>query len=185
VRQTHLPPSPRKLTTERRRSTFDWGANATKPIVDSMTGFLAQPKKPGLIILEHEVSNITISAFIESFPMIAAQNWTFKSLAEAVGDGRIYQNAANSTSDDVLPLNIVHDVAASFSTIAQTSSVTTTSSLPTTTPQQTATTAGGTQPSSTTSDPASPSKTSTSSRLSLSLLSLFFAALSTVLVMTS
>jgi len=65
-----------------------------------MAEFLRSPKSPGLITLNHENSAVTIGGFITSFPQIAANGWTFRSLAQVLNaDGNAYQNADSSTSD--------------------------------------------------------------------------------------
>jgi len=80
-------------------STLDWSQPATQPIQDSMTRFLGMPKSPGLMVLEHETSDITVNGFINSFPQIAGNGWSFRSLADVMSNGTSYQNAANSGSD--------------------------------------------------------------------------------------
>jgi len=65
------------------------------------------PKNPGLIILEHELSDITVDSFIATFPNISSNGWKFASLAKVVNDGRTYQNAEDSDSDDVKADNIL------------------------------------------------------------------------------
>ena len=63
-----------------------------------MTKWLTGPKSPGLIILEHELSNQTTGAFIQAFPLIAQNGWKFESVARLDG-GTVYQNSPNSTAD--------------------------------------------------------------------------------------
>lgn len=63
-----------------------------------MAEFLARPKSPGLITLEHELKDFEVAAFINAFPLIASNGWRFRSLA-GVMDGRAYQNANSSTSE--------------------------------------------------------------------------------------
>ena len=75
------------------------------------------PKSPGLIILEHEITDLTVTAFINSFPLIATNGWTFSSLAKVVNsDGHSYQNALDSSSNDVKPAGVL--VAPSSSVIS-------------------------------------------------------------------
>lgn len=64
-----------------------------------MTRFLRMPKSPGLVVLNHELSVITVGGFTASFPLIAQNGWTWRSLAQVIGQA--YQNAKSSTSDDV------------------------------------------------------------------------------------
>ena len=66
--------------------------------MDKLAEFLARPKSPGLITLEHEIKDVEVGGFINAFPLIASNGWKFRSLAEVM-DGRVYQNANSSTSD--------------------------------------------------------------------------------------
>lgn len=61
----------------------------------------AGPKVPGLMVLEHENSDQSVQAFIDNFPAIRANGWTFASLAEVCAGNGSYQNAMSSSSDDV------------------------------------------------------------------------------------
>ena len=49
------------------------------------------PKSPGLIILEHELSDQSVQAFISAYPEIKANGWRTMSQAEIPGDS-VYQN---------------------------------------------------------------------------------------------
>ena len=40
-----------------------------------MQKWLTGPKTPGLIILEHEVSNDTVTAFIDNYPLFKQNGW--------------------------------------------------------------------------------------------------------------
>ncbi|KAF8972223.1 hypothetical protein BDZ97DRAFT_1752812 [Flammula alnicola] len=86
--------------------TTDWAQSSTGPIESAMTGFLASPKHPGLIILEHELTDVTVNGFIQAYPMIQQNGWNFVSLAQAVGNGSSYMNAQSSTGN-VVPLGIL------------------------------------------------------------------------------
>lgn len=65
------------------------------------------PKSPGLIILEHEVSNGSVSSFMNAFPKIAEHGWKFESLARLLGNGQVYQNS-NDADSDVAPDDIMN-----------------------------------------------------------------------------
>ncbi|KAF9534326.1 hypothetical protein CPB83DRAFT_781801 [Crepidotus variabilis] len=78
--------------------TEDWGSNSTDLVQGAMAGFLSRPKTPGLIILEHETSTITVNGFINSFPLIAQNGWQFQSLADVMSGGHIYQNSDNDNA---------------------------------------------------------------------------------------
>ncbi|EAU84787.1 chitin deacetylase [Coprinopsis cinerea okayama7 len=96
--------------------TDDWGlstgAVTPESIVERFEGWLSGPKSPGLMILQHEVTDASIDVFMNVFPLIAQQGWEFGSLASVVGDRRAYQNAESSSSDDVFFKDIIVDPAA-------------------------------------------------------------------------
>jgi len=129
--------------------TEDWAQNNTAPIEAAMTGFLTSPKSPGLIILEHELTNVTVGGFIEAYPMIKQNGWNFVSLAQAVGNGSSYMNAQSSTSDDVVPMGLL--VADQITSSSSSSTQATTSTSPA---------ASGSASASHSAAPSSTSKTS-------------------------
>ena len=59
--------------------------------------WITGPKSPGLVILEHELSNDTVGAFMQAFPLIAQNGWKFESVARMDG-GAVYQNSADANS---------------------------------------------------------------------------------------
>lgn len=69
----------------------------------SLEEWLTGPKSPGLIILEHELSNMSVQAFIDAFPLIGQNGWNIVSVTE-LGGADPYQNANSSTSS-VQPAN--------------------------------------------------------------------------------
>ncbi len=84
-------------------STEDWSigspGGATLPQVEAnLQKWITGPKSPGLIILEHELSNSTVSAFINAFPSVKTNGWTVNSLAQLDG-GSAYQNADGDDGD--------------------------------------------------------------------------------------
>ncbi|CAA7259763.1 unnamed protein product [Cyclocybe aegerita] len=143
------------------QDTIDWNAPDAAHIQASMTGFLASPKSPGLMILEHESKDITVAGFIQSYPMIASNGWNFASLARVIGDGRAYQNAQSSSSNDVQDSDILAgNGSGSSGSSAPTTRASSTSAAPSTTSSATTTTASTSQtaqnqaPSATTSQSA-------------------------------
>ncbi|KAF8913899.1 hypothetical protein CPB84DRAFT_1757852 [Gymnopilus junonius] len=86
--------------------TEDWAQTAAGPIQAAMSGFLSSPKHPGLVILEHELTDITVNGFIQSYPLIQQNGWNFISLAQSVGNGSSYHNAQSSSSE-VTPMGIL------------------------------------------------------------------------------
>ncbi|KAK2466210.1 hypothetical protein APHAL10511_001852 [Amanita phalloides] len=66
------------------KDTRDWsltsGGTTMKIVEASMKNWTSGPKDPGLIILEHELSNYSVDAFINAFPLIKNNGWHLKSL---------------------------------------------------------------------------------------------------------
>ncbi|KAG9123464.1 hypothetical protein FRC07_014908 [Ceratobasidium sp. 392] len=92
--------------------TNDWAitegtqtvAAATKIMQKAYTG----PKSPGKCILEHELSTQSVGVFINTYPLLAQNGWTGKTIADAVGSPW-YLNAADDTSP-VTPLDVAQPV---------------------------------------------------------------------------
>ena len=81
--------------------TNDWAITEGTQTVAAATKILqkayAGPKSPGLCILEHELSTQSVNVFINTYPLIAQNGWTAKSIPDAVG-AAWYQNSADDTS---------------------------------------------------------------------------------------
>ena len=77
-------------------STEDWSlttqGTTLEKINSSMTEWLSGPKSPGLMILEHELSDQSVQAFIDAWPVIKSNGWNTMSMARVDG-GSAYQNA--------------------------------------------------------------------------------------------
>ncbi|KAF8165345.1 hypothetical protein B0H34DRAFT_793744 [Crassisporium funariophilum] len=145
------------------RDPQDWNSQAAS-ILTSLQGWLTGPKIPGLMILEHETSDVTVDGFISAYPLIKANGWQFASLATLVGGGDVYQNAKSSSSNDVDPQGIILGNGTS-STLPNTST-------------STPTTSQGGAPKADQSQP--PSSQTTSSAMTLRNGSTFPALLATI-----
>ncbi|KAF9026290.1 glycoside hydrolase/deacetylase [Hymenopellis radicata] len=71
--------------------TNDWSIGSdpstTVDSVDaSITGWLTGPKSPGLAILEHELTEDTVQAFMNAFPAMKANGWETASIALLASD---------------------------------------------------------------------------------------------------
>lgn len=55
------------------------------------------PKTPGLVILEHELSDLAVASFMSAYPVMVANGWKRVSLAQMDGLGS-YLNALNGGS---------------------------------------------------------------------------------------
>ncbi|KAF9026752.1 glycoside hydrolase/deacetylase [Hymenopellis radicata] len=81
------------------QDTEDWSmaTNGTtmQAINASMTQWITGPKSPGLIILEHELTDDTVQAFMDAFPVMKSNGWETKSVALLSADSA-YQNSAGT-----------------------------------------------------------------------------------------
>lgn len=77
------------------QDTDDWqlttGKQNAAAISSAYDGWVSGPKSPGLIILEHELSDQSVQAFMDNFPKVPAHGWKPDSLARLVESGP-YQN---------------------------------------------------------------------------------------------
>ncbi|KAJ7433845.1 carbohydrate esterase family 4 protein [Mycena galericulata] len=82
------------------QDTEDWsltsGGTTAQIINASMTQWLTGPKSPGLIILEHELSDQSVAAFIAAYPVMKENHWNTASVTQIVQGTTAYQNAASS-----------------------------------------------------------------------------------------
>ena len=80
------------------QDTEDWQMQSTPPgttldaIHRDMTEWLTGPKSPGLIVLEHELTDGTVQAFIDAYPLIGQNGWTAVSQARLDNSTGIYQD---------------------------------------------------------------------------------------------
>lgn len=119
------------------QDTGDWslttGGTTPQAVQSSMQRFLTGPKSPGLMILEHELTPQSVSAFMAAYPLIKGNGWSLQSLAQLYG-GRSYQNAQGSSSNDVVPAGVLvaqntTTLSASSSTLSTSQTATSTSSV--------------------------------------------------------
>ncbi|KAJ7119106.1 glycoside hydrolase/deacetylase [Mycena epipterygia] len=92
------------------QDTADWsltsGGTTAAAINSSMTQWLTGSKSPGLIILEHELSDQSVASFVAAYPVMRQNNWNTVSLAQLMGNNASYINAASSTG----PVNAIADI---------------------------------------------------------------------------
>jgi hypothetical protein len=71
------------------------------------------PKNPGLIILEHELSDQSVKAFVDAYPIMKSNGWNVMSAAQLSGAAP-YQNSLSSNAT-VTPTNgiVVGDISSS------------------------------------------------------------------------
>jgi peptidoglycan/xylan/chitin deacetylase (PgdA/CDA1 family) len=100
------------------RDLLDWelGTPYMTParVQQNLTAWYTGPKSPGLIILEHELSNETVDAFIKAYPLIKQNGWEARSVAQILG-GPAYLNvdggaSSSRNSSGVMPLNVAQSV---------------------------------------------------------------------------
>ncbi|KAJ7221447.1 hypothetical protein GGX14DRAFT_558943 [Mycena pura] len=104
------------LTTVVWNQDTNWSLSDSPPgttaakINASMTQWLTGPKSPGLIILEHELSNQSVASFQAAYPMMLSTGWQVTSLAKLMGNGSSYQNSASDEGAVVPVGNILNAV---------------------------------------------------------------------------
>ncbi|KAJ7753528.1 carbohydrate esterase family 4 protein [Mycena metata] len=82
------------------QDTEDWSLTETPPptttavIAGQMNTWLNGPKSPGLMILEHELSNLSLSAFMAAYPLMKSAGWNTQSAARLINTDGAYRNAA-------------------------------------------------------------------------------------------
>ncbi|KAJ7591010.1 carbohydrate esterase family 4 protein [Mycena floridula] len=89
--------------------TNDWsltvnGGTTPQAIATSMDRWLTGPKSPGLIILEHELTDMVVNTFIEAYPKIQANGWKIISVAQML-DGNAYRSDSASADTNLVLLN--------------------------------------------------------------------------------
>jgi chitin deacetylase len=90
-------------------SSSDWtlgapGGTTPQAIQTNFQQWLSGPQNPGLIVLEHELTDGAVQAFQAAYPLMKQYNWTLQSTALLAGVSA-YQNAADDTSQPTpLPL---------------------------------------------------------------------------------
>lgn len=80
--------------------TNDWNIGKGQTIAKAtavLTKAYKGPKSPGLNILEHELTKDSVKVFTDTYPLIAQNGWTAKSIPDAMG-ATWYLNAADNTS---------------------------------------------------------------------------------------
>lgn len=166
------------------QDTEDWsigesGGTTLSKVNASMQQWLTGPKSPGLIILEHELSNDTVQAFMDAYPVMKANGWETTSVAEFNGTSA-YSNAdSENPNGAVTPVgNILPGFTVSSSaTNASSSTVQGSSSLvaSSTATSSSAASRGSTSITSTSASPTS--STSSAARTNGQLSSHLFAIL--------
>ncbi|KAL0064023.1 hypothetical protein AAF712_009091 [Marasmius tenuissimus] len=80
------------------RDSEDWkmttNEKTTEALLRDMDGWLAGPKTPGLIVLEHELTEQTVQAFTEAYPRIKNNGWRTESLLALLSDSVLDRDCA-------------------------------------------------------------------------------------------
>lgn len=88
-------------------SSQDWtlgspGGITPQAIQANFQNWLSNPQKtPGLVVLEHELSDAGVQCFMAAYPLIKQFNWVIKSVVDLAGLGP-YQNVDDDTSQPTL-----------------------------------------------------------------------------------
>jgi chitin deacetylase len=108
-------------------SSEDWtlgspGGTTLPAIQANFQRWLSGPQTTGLIVLEHELSDQAVQAFMAAYPLMKQYNWVLKSVATLAGLSP-YQNAADGTSQPTLvPLTAGGNGGAGLTTASPSSS---------------------------------------------------------------
>jgi chitin deacetylase len=73
-------------------------------ISSKLKKWLAGPKTPGLMILEHDLSAKSVQAFIDAYPAMKSNGWDIRSVPDAF-DSPWYFNAATSNATVVADMS--------------------------------------------------------------------------------
>ncbi|KIK68160.1 carbohydrate esterase family 4 protein [Collybiopsis luxurians FD-317 M1] len=165
------------------QDTEDWSltSNGTtlQAINASMTTWLTGPKSPGLIILEHELSNQSVTAFESAYPVMKSNGWNLMSVAELVaGNSSVYRNALSVNSGDVTPANILNPDLPTTAPATSTATSTTTTSSSSSKATTSSTTSESASPTSRASSNNSSANSGSSSRLAIGISTVFGAIIS-------
>ncbi|KAF7352789.1 Carbohydrate esterase family 4 protein [Mycena venus] len=112
------------------QDTEDWsltsGGTTAQIINASMTEWITGPKSPGLIILEHELSDQSVASFMSAYPLMKSNNWITASVAQIVDGTSAYQNSASSsaavTLSDILATNSSNSGSSNAASVSGSSS---------------------------------------------------------------
>jgi len=93
------------------QDTEDWsigspGGTTPEAVAANLNTWITGPKSPGLIILEHELTNDTVQAFINAYPAMKSNGWNVISQCDMANTGGAWVNA-NGTDGQVLAKGIL------------------------------------------------------------------------------
>lgn len=110
--------------------TDDWeipeGKNTEAAVAQNFQKWLTGPKSPGLIILEHELADSTVNAFMAAYPLMKSNGWDTRNIPDLFG-ASYYLNALNNTSPVVATLDPASGGATSINLNAAAAAATSTS----------------------------------------------------------
>jgi len=94
------------LVSQSHFSSQDWtlgsqGGTSLQAVQANFQRWLSGPQNLGLVVLEHELSDGAVQAFMAAYPLMKQYNWVLKSVASLAGLSP-YQNAADDTSQPTL-----------------------------------------------------------------------------------
>ncbi|KAI0005091.1 hypothetical protein BJV74DRAFT_762820 [Russula compacta] len=127
----------------------DWtldtpGGTTLDAIQTNFQQWLSGPQTTGLIVLEHELTNDSVQAFMNAYPLMKQYNWTLQSVSELYSPSA-YQNAAGPTDQPTfVPITAAGNGGAGLITSTSSSS----SSTPPPSPTNTSSSKGTSLPDS-------------------------------------
>jgi len=168
------------------QDTGDWsistGGTTLAAVEANLQKWITGPKSPGLIILEHELTNNTVGAFMNAYPAMKSNGWTLPSvarIAQSIVDnttGNVYWNAPNGNSGTVTSTSFA--LGAPTGAASGTSTPSATGSSPTAS-------SGASQTASGSSSSATPQKHTVGSAITSSSISIHTLAISVLVTAIS
>jgi chitin deacetylase len=90
---TETPPPTTPATIAGQMNT--WLNGQLNPISKTNYAFkfCSGPKSPGLMILEHELSDLSVGAFMAAYPLMKSAGWNLQSAARLINTDGAYRNS--------------------------------------------------------------------------------------------
>lgn len=90
-------------------SSNDWtlgtpGGTTVQAIQASFQGWLSGPQTTGLIVLEHELTNDAVTAFMNVYPVMKQYNWNLKSAVMLNATSGWFNSEDDTTQPTLIPL---------------------------------------------------------------------------------
>jgi hypothetical protein len=117
-------------------SSNDWtlgtqGGTTVQAIQANFQTWLSGPQTTGLIVLEHELSNDAVTAFMNVYPLMKQYNWNLKSAVTLNATSGWFNSEDDTTQPTLIPLTAAGNGGVGLIAATSTSSTSTPSPTPT------------------------------------------------------